>query len=567
MTDFTDDIAAVQAIDAIPTILEVVCETTGMGFAAVARVTEDRWIACQVRDGIAFGLAAGGELDVETTLCREVRQAQRAIVIDDVAEDPDYCGHRTPALYGFKSYISVPIVLRDGRFFGTLCAIDPRPHLLSELKTRNLFKLFAELIAFHLHASQSLQASAEAHQGLEQRVAARTAELAHSQDALRQSQKMEAVGQLTGGIAHDFNNLLTGITGSLELLQMRAAQGRFNEIDRYVDAAQGAAKRAAALTHRLLAFARRQTLEAKATDVNRLVQGMEDMVRRSVGPEHEVEVVTAAGLWTTMIDRNQLENALLNLCINARDAMPEGGRMTIETANLRLDAREAEARELQSGDYIAVSVTDTGTGMSAEVVQRAFDPFYTTKPIGEGTGLGLSMVYGFARQSNGHVGIHSEVGHGTSVRLVLPRFLGPTDVARDEHPSVIEALVERDETILIVDDEPTVRMLIAEVLSEMGYASLEAQDGTAGLRIVESGAQLDLLITDVGLPGGMNGRQLADAARALRPSLKVLFVTGYAENAVLGSGTLAPGMHVLTKPFSVDTLAQRIRDLVAAPVA
>lgn len=385
-----------------------------------------------------------------------------------------------------------------------------------------------------------------------------------AEERLRQSQKMEAVGQLTGGLAHDFNNLLTGISGSLELLQRRVAQGRFNELERYVVATQGAAKRAAALTHRLLAFSRRQTLDPKPTDINRLALDMVDMVRRTVGPEITVEVVGMVGLWTALVDPNQLENALLNLCINARDAMPGGGLLTIETGNRWIDDRMARDRDLPSGQYLSLCVSDTGTGMSPAVMARAFDPFFTTKPLGQGTGLGLSMIYGFARQSGGQVRIHSKLGQGSTVCIYLPRHYG--DAAALESESQPEASdvprAEQGETVLVVDDEPTVRMLVADVLSDLGYTTVEAADGAAGLTVLRSETRIDLLITDVGLPGGMNGRQVADAARDLRPGLKVLFITGYAENAVLGSGHVDPGMQVLTKPFAMDTLANRIRELI-----
>ena len=388
------------------------------------------------------------------------------------------------------------------------------------------------------------------------------ARLHSAEEALRHSQKMEAVGQLTGGIAHDFNNLLTGIMGSLELVQTRVSQGRLTELDRYLTAAQGASKRAAALTHRLLAFSRRQTLDPKPTDVNRLVMGMEELIRRSVGPQIALEVVTAGGLWPALIDPSQLENAILNLCINARDAMPEGGRITIETANKWLDDRAAKERDLRPGQYLSVCVTDTGTGMTPEVVARAFDPFYTTKPIGQGTGLGLSMVYGFVRQSGGQVRIYSEVGQGTTMCLYLPRhYSGEAETPSDTEPRAA-AHVRTGKTILVVDDEPTVRMLVAEVLEEAGYIPIEAPDGAAGLRVLQSAARVDLLVTDVGLPGGMNGRQLADAARTMRPDLKVLFITGFAENAILGNGQLGPGMRVLTKPFVMETLASRIREMI-----
>ncbi|MFC0384956.1 PAS domain-containing protein [Muricoccus vinaceus] len=386
--------------------------------------------------------------------------------------------------------------------------------------------------------------------------------LRRTEDALRQSQKMEAVGQLTGGLAHDFNNLLTGIVGSLQMLRTRVAQGRLADVERYVTAAEGAASRAAALTHRLLAFSRQQTLDPRPTQANRRIQDMEDLIRRTMGPSIEVEAVLAAGLWATLCDPNQLENALLNLCINARDAMPDGGRLTIETANSWVDERIARERDMTPGQYVTICVTDTGTGMPPEVIARAFDPFFTTKPIGKGTGLGLSMIYGFARQSGGHVRIYSEVGEGTTMRLYLPRHRGAAEeeAARAPRPELPRA--EAGETVLVVDDEPTVRMLVTEVLEELGYAAVEAADGPSALTVLRSGARLDLLITDVGLPGGMNGRQVADAARALRPDLPVLFVTGYAENAAIGNGHLEPGMHVLTKPFAMDALATRIKTIL-----
>ena len=386
--------------------------------------------------------------------------------------------------------------------------------------------------------------------------------LARTEEALRQSQKMEAVGQLTGGLAHDFNNLLAGISGSLELMQTRMAQGRLTEIDRYMTVAQGAAKRAASLTHRLLAFSRRQTLDPKPVNVDRLIKDMEDLVRRTIGPAMQLEVVGLAGLWPALIDPRQLENALLNLCINARDAMPDGGRITIETANKWMDDAGARQHDMPPGQYLSVCVTDTGTGMSPDLVSKVFEPFFTTKPIGEGTGLGLSMVYGFARQSGGQVRLYSEVGQGTTVCLYLPRHYGEAD-----EDDVTKRLAEigragQGETVLVVDDEPSVRMLVTEVLEDLGYSAIEAADSVAGLKVLQSDVRIDLLVTDVGLPGGMNGRQMADAARERRPDLKVLFITGYAENAVLGNGHLRPGMQVLTKPFVLETLATRIKDLI-----
>jgi PAS domain S-box-containing protein len=397
---------------------------------------------------------------------------------------------------------------------------------------------------------------------LERHVAERTAELMRTEEALRQSQKMEAVGQLTGGLAHDFNNLLAGISGSLELMQTRMQQGRLTDVDRYMTAAQGAAKRAASLTHRLLAFSRRQTLDPKPTDVDRLATGIQDLIQRTVGPGIQVEVIGATNGWPALVDPPQLENALLNLCINARDAMPDGGSIIIETTNKWMDERAARQHDMPEGQYLSVSVTDTGTGMSPEVVTRVFEPFFTTKPLGEGTGLGLSMVYGFARQSGGQVRVYSEVGEGTTVCVYLPRHHGAVeDDAADEIFSKLSRS-EQGETVLIVDDEPTIRMLVTDILEDLGYAAIEAGDSATGLKILQSDVRIDLLVTDVGLPGGMNGRQMADAARAHRPGLKVLFITGYAENAFLGNESLPPGMAVLAKPFAMDNMAARIRSMI-----
>jgi CheY-like chemotaxis protein len=291
---------------------------------------------------------------------------------------------------------------------------------------------------------------------------------------------------------------------------------------------------------------------------------MEDLIRRSVGPDVAFESVGADGLWTAKIDPSQLESSLLNLCINGRDAMaPRGGRLTIETANTSLDGRKARERDLAPGQYIRLSVTDTGAGMAPEVIARAFDPFFTTKPLGEGTGLGLSMVYGFVRQSGGQVHISSKVGGGTTVSLYLPGLVGASAPVEAE-PAAVNIEHGAGETVLVIDDEPTIRMLVTEVLEENGYVALEAGDGPGGLRILESGIRIDLLITDVGLPGGLNGRQVADAARQIRPHLKVLFITGFAENAVIGNAHLTPGMAVITKPFVLTALSKKVRDLIEA---
>jgi PAS domain S-box-containing protein len=391
---------------------------------------------------------------------------------------------------------------------------------------------------------------------------AATDRLKATEEALRQSQKMEAVGQLTGGIAHDFNNLLTGIVGSLDLMQTRLDQGRTENVARYINAAMTSANRAAALTHRLLAFARRQPLIPKSVDANQLVVSLEDLLRRTIGETIDLDIFASAGLWCTLCDPNQLESALLNLAINARDAMPNGGKLTITTANARIDGIDADTPALLPGDYIRIDVSDTGAGMSPEVAARAFDPFFTTKPIGQGTGLGLSMIYGFARQSNGHVLIDSKLGAGTSVKLYLPRHHG--DAAMERVASAVaDEVAATGETVLVVEDEPVVRGVIMEMLQDQGYRALEAIDGPSGLRILRLNERIDLLVTDVGLPG-MNGRQLADQARETRPGLKILFITGYAENVAIADGFLQPGMEMITKPFDLDNLSRRIRDMVSS---
>lgn len=383
-----------------------------------------------------------------------------------------------------------------------------------------------------------------------------------TEEALRQSQKMEAVGQLTGGIAHDFNNLLQGITGSLDIMENRLAQGRTDDLVRWLGGAKTSAARAAALTHRLLAFSRRQPLDPRPVRANPLIGSMEDMLRRTLSEAVELELVLAGGLWATRCDPNQLESAILNLAINARDAMPGGGKLVIETCNAHLDtAYAAKQRDVRPGQYVCICVTDTGVGMSKATIARAFEPFFTTKPIGQGTGLGLSMIYGFARQSEGYVRIYSEEGQGTTVKLYLPRYRGeeePDEIA----PRAMDAVpADRGEVVLVVEDEAVVRGLIVEVLGELGYRAIEAADGIKGLEMLQSKRRIDLLVTDIGLPG-LNGRQMTDAARVLRPDLKVLFMTGYAENAALASGFLEPGMSMITKPFAMDILAGRIREII-----
>ena len=372
---------------------------------------------------------------------------------------------------------------------------------------------------------------------------------------------MEAVGQLTGGLAHDFNNLLAGITGALEMIGRRMEQGRSADVARYVEAGLGAAHRAAALTHRLLAFSRRQTLSPRPTLANRLVEDFIDLVRRTMGPAITVEIEADAQLWLTLVDANQLENALLNLCINARDAMPDGGRLTIATLNVQLCEIEARKRGLEPGDYVTITVGDTGVGIADEDIDRVFEPFFTTKPTGRGTGLGLSMVYGFARQSNGLVRIRSQPGRGTEVRLYLPRHHGEAESqppAYGTHP----ASAPPGATVLVVDDEPAVRMAMVDGLGLIGLRCLEAADGASALAVLDQQPDIDLLVTDVGLPGGLNGRQVADEARRRKPGLGVLFVTGYADSVVLQDDACEPGIDVLTKPFPIEALQNRAAALL-----
>ena len=385
--------------------------------------------------------------------------------------------------------------------------------------------------------------------------------LRHAEEQLRHAQKMEAVGQLTGGIAHDFNNILTGIIGSLELMLARLGQGRTESLSRYALAAMGSAQRAAALTHRLLAFARRQPLDPKNVDANRLLIDMEEMLRRTLGPLYDLRLRFAEGLWVTHCDPYQLESAILNIAINARDAMPDGGQLSIETLNGEFDAvHAATPHDVDAGQYVVIRLTDTGCGMSPEVIQRAVEPFFTTKPQGQGTGLGLSMVYGFARQSEGFLDITSTPGSGTCVTLFLPRSTNPADQA--VMPDLTQPTASNSSgRVLVVEDEPLIRELIIETLLELGCEVIQAPDGHSGLRAVRSHQPIDLMISDIGLPG-MNGQQLAEEALQFRETLKVLFITGYAENATLADGFLKPGMSLMTKPFSVAALKHRVIDML-----
>ncbi|HET9205844.1 MAG TPA: ATP-binding protein, partial [Burkholderiaceae bacterium] len=445
-------------------------------------------------------------------------------------------------------------LVKTGRYL-ELAAFRVEP-----LERRQVAVLFQDVTKRH-RAEMALR---ELNETLERRVAEEVAERTKTAEALRQSQKMEAVGQLTGGIAHDFNNMLAVIMNSLELLD-RKFVGSDPRAKRFIEAAKNGGKRAAQLTQRLLAFSRQQPLKPESVDANKLVSGMSDLLRHSLGGAVLLETVLAGGLWRTHADPNQLENAILNLAVNGRDAMIDGGRLTIETANCHLDARYAAEHDgLTEGQYVLIAVTDTGTGMSPEVVSKAFDPFFTTKEVGRGTGLGLSQVYGFVKQTGGHVKIYSELGQGTSVKIYLPRLVGEHvgDTASGEVSQA--ALGGSQEVILVVEDEPDVREMSVAALRELGYRVLEADGAAAALKLLDAHPEIDLLFTDVVMPE-FNGRKLADEARRRRPSLRVLYTTGYTRNAVVHNGALDPGVQLICKPFSLDELAARVREALDAP--
>ncbi|MEJ0015809.1 MAG: PAS domain S-box protein [Acetobacteraceae bacterium] len=382
-----------------------------------------------------------------------------------------------------------------------------------------------------------------------------------AEEQLRQAQKMEAIGQLTGGIAHDFNNLLTVITGNLETLQRRLADRSDTNVQRLINSALHGASRAALLTNQLLAFSRRQALDPTSISVNALITRMSELLRRTLPETIAMETVLAGGVWNTFADANQLENCLLNLAVNARDAMPDGGKLTIEAANVYLDEEYAAIADVPPGQYVGLFVSDTGTGMTPEVADKAFDPFFTTKEIGRGTGLGLSQVYGFVRQSGGHVKIYSEAGAGTTVKIYLPRLLAAAAAAEPVQPAPIVPMGS-GEAVLVVEDEPEVRDFTVGLVRELGYRTIEAADAPTALRLIDEGHPVALLFTDVGLPGGMNGRQLAEAARRRRPGLKVLFTSGYARNAIVHHGRLDPGVQLITKPFTYMGLAVKLRQVL-----
>jgi PAS domain S-box-containing protein len=491
--------------------------------------------------------------------------AGETVVVGDIQTDPLSDEEETRATsraVDTRAILVVPFV-RAGRL-RTIVYLNDRPARHWRPDEITFMEEVAERTRQVIERGEAEAALRALNATLEARVEERTSALRIAEEALRQAQKMEAIGQLTGGIAHDFNNLLQGITGSLDLVQRRIGQGRLGDLDRFITGAMTSAQRAAALTHRLLAFSRRQPLDPRPVPVNPLVASMEELLRRTLGERVDLELKLADGLWLTRCDPNQLESAILNLAINARDAMPGGGRLVIETANAQIDEADAIPHpDATVGDYVCISVTDTGTGMTQDTIAKAFEPFFTTKPMGQGTGLGLSMIYGFARQSEGFTRIDSTPGRGTTVVLGLPRFDGEDmgDDATDD--AGVAAPTETGETVLVIEDEPVVRGLVVEVLADLGYRAIEATDGPGGLEVLQSSRRIDLLITDVGLPG-LNGRQVADAGRALRPDLKVLFMTGYAENTALTADFLESGMAMITKPFAMETLAARVREIIEA---
>ncbi|MGA2191151.1 MAG: ATP-binding protein [Steroidobacteraceae bacterium] len=497
----------------------------------------------------------------------------------DITQDPRY-GSNTPGRglpegqLPVRSYLSVPVISRVGTVLGGLFFGHPSVGVFGERSERALAGLSSEaaIAMDNVELSQAAlkeietrkraeEALREFNASLEHQVAERTHQLRLNEEALRQSQKMEVVGQLTGGVAHDFNNLLQIIMGNLDTAR-RGVNDASPRVRRALETAANGARRAASLTQRLLAFSRRQPLNPKPVDVNALISGMSDLLHRTLGEITEVLTVHGAALWRIEADATELESAILNLALNARDAMPDGGRLTIETANADIDrGYSALHAEVLPGEYVAISVSDTGTGMSEDAISRAFEPFFTTKPVGEGTGLGLSQVYGFVKQSGGNVKIYSELGQGTCVKIYLPRL---ADTTREAAPATESStpLATAEETILVVEDDDDVRAYSVEILRDLGYRVIEAHDGPSALSLLERQFRVDLLFTDVILPGGMTGAQVAAQARGIKQDLKVLFTTGYARNAIVHHGRLDQGVQLITKPFCMADLATRVREVL-----
>ncbi len=563
----------------VQTVTDAAAELTGAEFGAFFYNTIDDRPAAYALSTVSGSTGDGSAkfpIAADAAIFRQIFRGQGPVRSDDILADPRYGpsqSDQTPPAGQppVRSYLAIPVVSRSGEVMGGLFFGHSQPSVFTERAERivtgiaahaaigidnaRLYEASQRELAARRKAEHELQ---QINETLEERVSEEIARRRQIEETLRQAQKMEAIGQLTGGVAHDFNNLLTVIMGNLENLQRRLAAG--HELQRMVGAALGGAARAAQLTQRLLVFSRRQPLAPEIASPNKLVAGMSDLLRRTLGEPVAIEIVLAGGLWNTFIDTNQLENALINLAVNSRDAMPDGGRLTIETANCYLDeAYCAMHDELRPGQYVGIFVTDTGSGMPAPIVERAFEPFFTTKGVGQGTGLGLSQVYGFLKESGGHVKIYSEVGQGTSVKLYFPRHRGAAEATGALPEALAPARARYGETVLIVEDDPDVRSYTVEMVRELGYQVLSAADGMTALRLLGAHPELRLLFTDVGLPGGMNGRQLADQARQRRAGLKVLFTTGYARNAIVHHGRLDPGVEVIFKPFTYSDLAAKIR--------
>lgn len=488
---------------------------------------------------------------------------KRVVRSTDIRQDPHYgknAPHRgMPAGHlPVVSYLAIPVVSQSGEVLGGLFFGHQQPGVFRE-EHESLLSGLAGQAATAIDNSRLINELQSLNANLEQRVSNEVAERTRAEEQLRQAQKMEAIGQLTGGIAHDFNNMLAVVIGALNLMQRRLERGETN-VKTYVDSAIEGARRASSLTQRLLAFSRQQPLEPTPVDANKLVNAMTELLSRTLGDHIQVETVLTPGLWRCFVDPLQLESAVLNLAVNARDAMPDGGRLTIETGNASVDSTIAQSYEVPEGQYVLIAVTDSGTGMSAEVMARAFDPFFTTKAVGKGSGLGLSQVFGFVRQSGGHVKLYSEIAVGTTVKLYLPRHSGP-EASADVACSPILMEGDRSEIILVVEDEERVRSYSVEALKELGYSVIAASCPSDALRIIENEQRVDLLFTDIVMPE-MNGRQLAAKAKAKLPSLRILYTTGYTRNAIVHNGVLDPGTVLLQKPFTVEQLAAKVRQVL-----
>jgi signal transduction histidine kinase/CheY-like chemotaxis protein len=544
-------------------LVALACEACGAPISVVTLVDEARqWFKAERGLGIR-------ETPRDVSICARGMLEPGVFVVPDTTKDARFAAN--PFVTGapnLRFYAGATLESDDGMPLGMLCVLDYQPRAGLTDSQKRILQVLARQVMTQMELRRALAGQRKSeqqllrlNQTLEEKVRERTEALRLNEEVLRQSQKMEAIGQLTGGIAHDFNNLLQAIGGSVAVSQKLLSLGRGAEIDRFLVSAMNSVKRAAALTHRLLAFSRRQPLNPHPVSPNQLLTATSDLFRRTIGESIQLELQLAAGLWLTRCDSNQLENAVLNLIINARDAMPDGGTLIVSTHNANLDEKYAAVHPgIKPGEYACIAVSDTGIGMPPEVVARAFDPFFTTKPLGQGTGLGLSMIYGFCRQSDGHVWIRSEPEAGTTVELFLPRFDGALDspMRTDSLTTPAPAVTS---TILVIEDEAEVRTLITEYLTELGYRTLAACDGSSGLAILESTDQIDLILTDVGLPG-MNGRQIADAARETRPKVKVLFMTGYAANVALDGDYLAEGMQILAKPFAMEALSNKVAHLL-----